>query len=184
MELVSLISCCVFQGHITLTDFGLCKEGIEGMGTTSTFCGTPEVIISSCISFLIFRSSGLIQKLSCIGRVSSGETVCALFIGNLDIFPLISWGNIVIISERTVTLKIIDQCYVKYIVMLPIKTMVSVLMFSTYITTGMTVHSIGLCCDTSNDFLPDLHNYYYFISVVLNHAEENHCFSLRTWTFV
>ncbi len=26
-----------------LTDFGLCKEGIEGLGTTSTFCGTPEV---------------------------------------------------------------------------------------------------------------------------------------------
>ena len=26
-----------------LTDFGLCKEGIEPKGTTSTFCGTPEV---------------------------------------------------------------------------------------------------------------------------------------------
>ena len=32
-----------FQGHVVLTDFGLCKEGIEGMGTTTTFCGTPEV---------------------------------------------------------------------------------------------------------------------------------------------
>ena len=32
------------KGHITLTDFGLCKEGIEGMGTTSTFCGTPEYL--------------------------------------------------------------------------------------------------------------------------------------------
>ena len=29
-----------------LTDFGLCKEGIEGLGTTSTFCGTPEVCLS------------------------------------------------------------------------------------------------------------------------------------------
>lgn len=27
-----------------LTDFGLCKEGIEGLGTTSTFCGTPEYL--------------------------------------------------------------------------------------------------------------------------------------------
>lgn len=31
------------QGHIVLTDFGLCKEGLEANGTTSTFCGTPEV---------------------------------------------------------------------------------------------------------------------------------------------
>lgn len=31
------------QGHVVLTDFGLCKEGVEPEGTTSTFCGTPEV---------------------------------------------------------------------------------------------------------------------------------------------
>ena len=31
------------QGHVVLTDFGLCKEGISGRKTTSTFCGTPEV---------------------------------------------------------------------------------------------------------------------------------------------
>ncbi|XP_069751340.1 serine/threonine-protein kinase Sgk1-like isoform X5 [Narcine bancroftii] len=32
------------QGHIMLTDFGLCKEGVEPDGTTSTFCGTPEYL--------------------------------------------------------------------------------------------------------------------------------------------
>ncbi|XP_043573287.1 STKc_SGK domain-containing protein isoform X1 [Chiloscyllium plagiosum] len=32
------------QGHVVLTDFGLCKEGVEPNGTTSTFCGTPEYL--------------------------------------------------------------------------------------------------------------------------------------------
>uniref|UniRef100_A0A8D2ZI45 Serine/threonine-protein kinase Sgk1 n=1 Tax=Scophthalmus maximus TaxID=52904 RepID=A0A8D2ZI45_SCOMX len=32
------------QGHIVLTDFGLCKEGLEPSGTTTTFCGTPEYL--------------------------------------------------------------------------------------------------------------------------------------------
>ncbi|XP_067138596.1 serine/threonine-protein kinase Sgk2-like [Centruroides vittatus] len=33
-----------YQGHIVLTDFGLCKEGLVGRDTTSTFCGTPEYL--------------------------------------------------------------------------------------------------------------------------------------------
>ncbi|XP_013772600.1 serine/threonine-protein kinase Sgk2-like [Limulus polyphemus] len=32
------------QGHVVLTDFGLCKEGLRGKDTTSTFCGTPEYL--------------------------------------------------------------------------------------------------------------------------------------------
>uniref|UniRef100_A0A8D0C9I0 Serine/threonine-protein kinase Sgk1 n=1 Tax=Scleropages formosus TaxID=113540 RepID=A0A8D0C9I0_SCLFO len=32
------------EGHIVLTDFGLCKEGLAPNGTTSTFCGTPEYL--------------------------------------------------------------------------------------------------------------------------------------------
>lgn len=32
------------EGHVVLTDFGLCKEGVLGNDTTNTFCGTPEYL--------------------------------------------------------------------------------------------------------------------------------------------
>jgi len=32
------------EGHIVLTDFGLCKEGIKDNEKTGTFCGTPEYL--------------------------------------------------------------------------------------------------------------------------------------------
>eukprot|EP00063_Salmo_salar_P064804 XP_014039639.1 PREDICTED: serine/threonine-protein kinase Sgk1-like isoform X2 [Salmo salar] len=31
-------------GHVVLTDFGLCKEGVSVGGTMQTFCGTPEYL--------------------------------------------------------------------------------------------------------------------------------------------
>ncbi|XP_015789263.1 serine/threonine-protein kinase Sgk2 [Tetranychus urticae] len=32
------------EGHVVLTDFGLCKDGLRDRDTTSTFCGTPEYL--------------------------------------------------------------------------------------------------------------------------------------------
>lgn len=32
------------EGHVVLTDFGLCKDNLSGHDTTNTFCGTPEYL--------------------------------------------------------------------------------------------------------------------------------------------
>lgn len=53
------------QGHIVLTDFGLCKEGMEQEETTSTFCGTPEVL--HVLGLCCHLGAGNLQTLGALG---------------------------------------------------------------------------------------------------------------------
>ena len=62
-----------------------------------------------------------------------------IFIGNLDLFPLISLSNIVIIKQQTPILKIIAQCDIKHIITLLIKTITSVLNFSILATMCVSI---------------------------------------------
>lgn len=49
------------DGHIKITDFGLCKEGITPDATMKTFCGTPEYLAPEVSAEPSCFTSGLRQ---------------------------------------------------------------------------------------------------------------------------